>query len=268
MRLIQPRLVLILFFLTIWTMRSSAQESFHKLSLGTGWAGSTLKDKVISSYIYKKNGIPILLEYNYKGYHSFMGVRVYMLFNKLKTDENKGFAYKGDLGNFVPDKINGLTHSQVSCFTFQTRGYVLGRIYMDDRLSLGIGGFVQYDHVHKRFLVLSYENKLKEGFFSIGPQLMPVYISGPHEFQFALSASLLTVGARKLAPDEGSTTRVSGTSFLKEYMGVESRLTYSYSISQTIGVDFNYIFYYYQYSKPRKEQMAIQNLTAGLSFMF
>jgi hypothetical protein len=260
-------LAILLLFMT-FAISSKGQESFNKISFSTGLAGSTLKDRVISSYIYKKKSIPVTGEYSYKGYKSFFGARFYFLSSKLKTDENKGFSYSGDLGTFIPDKVSGLTQSQVNFLMFQTKVYALGRIYFDDRFSLGLGGFAQYDIINKKFLVLDYVNKLKERFLSVGPQIMPVFISGQHEFQYALSASLFNIGSRNLTPEEGSGTKVSGASFFKNYFGLESRLTYSYSFSQNIGLDINYIFYYYQYKKPRKEQMVIQNLTLGLAIMF
>lgn len=98
---------------------------------------------------------------------------------------------------------------------FQTKVYALGRIYFDDRFSLGLGGFAQYDIINKKFLVLDYVNKQKERFLSVGPQIMPVFISGQHEFQYALSASLFNIGSRNLTPEEGSGTKVSGASFSK-----------------------------------------------------
>jgi len=257
-----------LLLLMTFAISSKGQESFNKISVSSGLAGSTLKDKAISTYIYKKKSVPVTAEYSYKGYKSFLGIRLYMLSSKLKTDENNGFSYSGDLGTFIPDKVNGLSQSQVNFFMFQPRGYYLGRIHFDDRFSLGLGGFLQYDIINKKFLVLDYENKLNERFLSVGPQIMPVYISGQHEFQYALSASIFNTGSRKLTPEEGSGTRVSGTSLFKNYFGVESRLTYSYSFSQNIGIDVNYIFYYYEYKKPRKEQMVIQNVTVGLAIMF
>lgn len=268
MNLKEGRSVAFLLLFMAVAIHSKGQESFNKISVSSGLAGSTLKDRVISTYIYKKKSIPVTGEYSYKGYKSFLGIRLYFLNSKLKTDDNKGFSYSGDLGTFIPDKVNGLSQNQVNFLMFQTRAYYLGRIHFDDRFSLGLGGYAQYDIINKKFLVLDYENKLKERFLSIGPQIMPVYISGQHEFQYALSASIFNTGSRKLTPEEGSGTKVSGASFFKNYFGVESRLTYSYSFSQNIGVDVNYIFYYYQYRKPRKEQMVIQNLTLGLTIMF
>ncbi|WP_156140534.1 hypothetical protein [Sporocytophaga myxococcoides] len=260
-------LAILLIFMT-FAISSKGQESFNKISVSSGLVGSTLKDRVISSYVYKKKSIPVTGEYSYKGYNSFLGARLYFLSSKLKTDENKGFSYSGDLGTFIPDQVKGLTQSQVKFMMFQTRVYYLGRIHFDDRFSLGLGGFAQFDVINKKFLVLDYENKLKDRFLSVGPQIMPVYISGQHEFQYALSASIFNTASRKLTPEEGEATKVSGASLFKNYFGLESRLTYSYSISQNIGFDINYIFYYYQYKEPRKEQMVIQSLTLGLAIMF
>ncbi len=268
MNLKKSRPIAFLLLFMAFAISSKGQESFNKISVSGGLAGSTLKDKVISTYIYKKKSIPVIGEYSYKGYKSLLGLRLYFLKSKLKTDENKGFSYSGDLGTFIPDKVNGLNQSQVNFLMFQTRLYYLARIHIDDRFSLGLGGFAQYDLINKKFLVLDYENKLKERFLSVGPQIMPVYISGQHEFQYALSASIFNIGSRTLTPEEGSGAKASGTSFFKNYFGVESRITYSYSFSQNIGIDINYIFYYYQFKKPRKEQMVIQNLTLGLAIMF
>src|SRR5690606_3529010 len=139
-----------------FAISSKGQESFNKISISAGLGGSTLKDRVISSFIYQKKSVPVTGEYSYKGYKSFLGARLYFLSSKFKTDENSGFSYSGDLGTFIPDKVSGLTQSQVNFLMFQTRVYCLGRIYFDDRFSLGLGGFAQYDIINKKFLVLDY----------------------------------------------------------------------------------------------------------------
>ncbi len=169
MNLKKSRPIAFLLLFMAFAISSKGQESFNKISVSSGLAGSTLKDKVISTYIYKKKGIPVIGEYSYKGYKSFLGLRLYFLKSKLKTDENKGFSYSGDLGTFIPDKVNGLNQNQVNFLMFQTRAYYLARIHIDDRFSLGLGGFAQYDIINKKFLVLDYENKLKERLQELTP---------------------------------------------------------------------------------------------------
>jgi hypothetical protein len=241
----------------------------------TGGAGIfSVRDRVISNYLYKGNYTPIGIHLENRSSTSKMAVSLVFL-NKptLTTNTNEGFHYKGDLGETFPDQTDGYDFS-----TLKTRSYSLGisdvfllRKTENKFVRTYLGFDFSLQNLSKKFLQFEYVNEIRDRVYSLSPMAsFETNFSERHRFEYSLSVPLVNHVKRTLYNSESDPATVSKqklTSF-GSLFGFDSRLSYQWRMARWFSLRAVYSFKYLQIKFPEKEQWAQNQLVVGCYFHF
>lgn len=249
-------------------------EKRFAIGISSGVAGIVVRDQVISNFLYKGTVAPLIFEFESRNQYTKSSFTMGFMNNpKLKTETNKGFAYKGDFGEFFPSQTSGLDFStlktKMSYFNY-TPLFLLKKTGRS-KIKSYLGFNLEFQSFKKKFLQFEYVNELTERVVSTGfVANFERNFNSRHLLEYNISLPVLAHASRSLynAESEPKTISESKFSLLSKVFGFESKLTYRFQLVSRISLRATYAFRYMQVSFPVKEQWAYNQATVGLYFHF
>ncbi len=242
------------------------------MSYGTG--NLVLRDKVISTFRYKGNYQPFGLHFEVRNQYSKSSYSLeFMNSPTLKTETNKGFEYKGDLGEFYPSSTDGLDFSTLKT---KNSSFNITQLYMLKKTeSKDVQVYFGYDlssrFFTKKFIQFEYVNELRERIMSAGfVANFELHINDKHHLEYNLSVPILSYASRSLSNANADPVTVSSSkvTILGKVAGFDSRFSYRFQAHPRFSLKASYSFHYMQVTFPRKEQWGNNQLTVGAFFHF
>lgn len=245
----------------------------HKLGVKSGYMNFRMRDRSISSLLYKGSAVPIQLDYSHLGQKAQNNI--YIMFgagvSNLQASSLDGFKYRGDLGNFVDDTIGSLDHKTIRT-SFYGIGYeVLGKLKSsgNGKLKAFLGGGLSLFELNQKFLSMYYTNSIKSSYTSLHVAGRLTYnVHAKHRFAYALSVPLISRINRQLTLEAGDPEEFKQWATFNQYFAFNNSLSYTFRFAHRWSLEAVYQFNYFQCSFPRKEQVAMESLTAGINFHF
>ena len=258
----------------------SAQELVYQsqkrfaIGISSGVAGIVARDQVISNFLYNGTTAPLIFEFETRNRFSKSSLSLcFMKSPVLKTETNKGFAYKGDFGEFFPNEKDGLDFStlKTKMFSFNSTALFLIKKTENSKIKTYLGYDLYYSSFRKKFLQFEYVNQLTDNIYSA------VFVANfernfnpKHSLEYNIGLPVLAYATRSLYnPDsDPKTISESKFSFFNKVFGFDSRFTYRFQVVSRISLRATYAFRYMQVLFPEKEQWAYNQATVGLYFHF
>lgn len=244
------------------------------IGISSGVAGIVVRDQVISNFLYKGTVAPLIFEFESRNQYTKSSFTMGFMNNpKLKTETNKGFAYKGDFGEFFPNETAGLDFStlktKMSYFNYTTL-FLLKKTERS-KIKTYLGMNFELQSFKKKFLQFEYVNELTERVVSTAfVANFERNFNSRHLLEYNFALPVLAHVSRSLYNSESDPKTISESKFslFSKVFGFESRLTYRFQLVSRISLRATYTFRYLQISFPVKEQWAYNQATVGLYFHF
>ena len=244
------------------------------IGISSGITGIVVRDQVISNFLYKGTTVPVILGFNSFNQYSKSSFTIgFMNSPKLKTETNKGFAYKGDFGEFFPSEKDGLDFSTLKTtmsFINYTSLYLLKKTERN-KVRTYLGFDIDSYNFKKKFLQFEYINEMTERVTSVAfVANFERNFSAKHSLEYTFSLPVLAYAKRSLysAEAEKKTTAETKFSSFNKVFGFNSQFAYRFQVSPSISLRAMYAFRYMQVSFPFKEQWAYNQATVGVYFHF
>lgn len=258
----------------------SAQESVYQpqrrfaIGISSGVTGIVVRDQVISNFLYKGTVAPVIFEFESRNQYSKSSFTMgFMNSPTLKTETNKGFAYKGDFGEFFPNETAGLDFSTLKTkmsFYNYTALFLLKKTERS-KIKTYLGMNLELQSFRKKFLQFEYVNQLTDRVISAAFVANFERNFNPrHLLEYNISLPVLAHVSRSLYNTESDPKTITESKFslFNKVFGFESRLTYRFQLVSRISLRATYAFRYMQISFPSKEQWAYNQGTVGVYFHF
>jgi hypothetical protein len=249
-------------------------EKRFAIGISSGVAGIVVRDQVISNFLYKGTAVPLIFEFESRNQYTKSSFTMGFMNNpQLKTETNKGFAYKGDYGEFFPSEKDGLDFStlktKMSYFNYTTL-FLLKKTERS-KIKTYLGMNFELQSFRKKFLQFEYINQLNERVISTAFVVnFERNFNSKHSLEYNFGLPVLAHVNRSLYNPESEPTTISESKFslFSKIFGFDSRFTYRIQASSRISLRASYAFRYLQISFPKKEQWAYNQATVGLYFHF
>lgn len=249
-------------------------EKRFAIGISSGVAGIVVRDQVISNFLYKGIAVPLIFAFESRRQYSKSSFTIgFMNKPELKTETNKGFAYKGDYGEFFPSEKDGLDFSTLKTRMFYFNSTALFMLKKTERSKIKtyLGYDLNYAFFRKEFLQFEYVNEITDNIFSASfVANFERNFNPKHSIEYAISMPILSRTNRSLHNKESDPTIISVSKFslIGKVFGFDSRFSYRLQASSRISLRATYAFRYLQISFPEKEQWAYNQATVGLYFHF
>ena len=249
-------------------------EKRFAIGISSGVAGIVVRDQVISNFLYKGTVAPLIFEFESRNQYTKSSFSMGFMNNpKLKTETNKGFAYKGDYGEFFPSETAGLDFStlktKMSYYNYTTL-FLLKKTGRS-KIKTYLGMNFELQLFSKKFLQFEYVNELKDRVISTAfVANFERNFNRKHSLEYQISVPVLAHVSRSLYNTESEPKTISESKFslFSKVFGFDSRLTYRWQLASRISLRAAYAFRYLQISFPEKEQWAYNQATVGVYFHF
>lgn len=249
-------------------------EKKFAIGFSTGVCGLVVRDRVISNYLYKGVIAPLGFAFESKNrYVKSSFSLVFMNNPKLKTETNKGFAYKGSFGESFPSETDGLDFSTLKTkmfFVNFTHLYLL-KSTQNSTIQASLGYDISFSSFKKTFLQFEYKNELSERVSSIGfVANFERKFNSEHSLEYTFAFPVLGYVSRSLYNSDSDPKTIASTKFslFNNLIGFDSRFDYRFQVSSRFSLRAAYAFRYMQISFPEKEQWAYNQGTVGIYFHF
>ena len=137
-------------------------ENNNSVSLKTGYGAIRIKDRVISTFAYSGNSVPVQIDY----YHTGSKIRFNTTYTlnasgtiEAVTPTLDGFSYKGDYGTSIENTIGTLDHKTIESKFYVFEMELLFKLaQLTNKLTMFSG--VSYNNIRmdKKYLMLEYTN--------------------------------------------------------------------------------------------------------------
>ena len=249
-------------------------QKLYSLGITGGFGNMVVRDEVFTTFLYKANYNPFGLHFESKKDNQKASFNLEFFNNpKFKTETNKGFEYKGDLGEFYPTEKDGLSINTLKS-TFWNLNYTQ-LFLLHKTKEKKIKAFLGFDfnsiRFEKNFLQFDYANRLTDRVYNIGFVLnLERNFNSRHLLMYNLSLPVINNVKRTLYnPDSNpGTVTQSKYGFLSNLVGLDSRVTYRFMLSSRFSLRAIYTFRYLRIKFPSQEDWAYNQGDLGLFFHF
>lgn len=244
----------------------------NKIGIRSGQAVFTLKDRVISNFVYNGSSAPFIADYTIYGNENQQKFSLSFVSSDLKNDVYDGFSYTGELSKNRVD-TTPLKLATVETVFINTKYSYMSTIHTSNagKYKFLVGGGFDYYLISKRFRSINFINSISDNITTLsfygGTKFAP---SERHTFEFALSLPLISRVNRilRLAAGDPGLYEFKKWVTINRMFGFNSSLNYNFRFAKRWSLEADYSFLYYQYPFPRKLQFAMHNVTGGLNFHF
>ena len=255
-----------------WRKRIAVEQNTYttknRLSIKSGAAYSRLMDNFISIFVYDKLIIPLSLQYYHMGDKLYSSGSASFFKTTFSTTTNEGFVYANSKGPYYTTSVNNLQNKVPT--TYFNLSYNLAKnLVLKKRLKIYGGAELSYSLFNKDFIIVKYSNTLNEQFTSLNAFAVLNYrLSTKDHVHITVSSPLLCYFVKDHAITKVIYDRYQNFVTVNHYAGITTSIDYSFLLTKSLSLDLNYIFYYYQYNIPRKEQLGMNNLLLGINYNF
>jgi hypothetical protein len=246
----------------------------YAIGISSGVSRIVVRDQALTNFLYKGTTAPLIFDFEINNRYSKASFSLSFMNNPvLKTETNKGFAYKGDFGEFFPNEKDGLNFStlKTKMFTMNYTALYLLKKTEQSKIKTYLGFDFNSTTFRKKFLQFEYVNEMSDNVFSAAFVANFVRKFNPkHSLEYTVSMPVLARASRSLYNKDSNPTTISESkfSFFNNVFGFDSKFSYRFQLASRISFKATYAFQYLQISFPSKEQWAINQLAVGVYFHF